>query len=126
MAKQHGGGETQDAARIALRLPAFCGVPTREAAQQVLEVSVARQHECTARLTSLTTQRREGLSHPERLASLGLHPGQSHVELLPRPKNRSNDEAIVKRSLRYEKRNRPQLAALDAPLRMDSTGPPDI
>ena len=27
VAKQHGVGETQDAARIALRLPAFCGVP---------------------------------------------------------------------------------------------------
>ncbi len=126
MAKQHGVGETQDAARIALRLPAFCGVPTREEAQQVLEVSVARQHECTARLTSLTKQRREVLSHPERLESLGLNPGQSHVELLPSPKNRSNDEAIVKRSISYEKRNGPQLAALDEPLSMDSTGPPDI
>ena len=126
MAKHHGVGETQDAARIALRLPAFCGVPTREEAQQVLEVSVARQHECTARLTSLTKQRREVLSHPERLESLGLNPGQSHVELLPSPKNRSNDEAIVKRSISYEKRNGPQLAALDEPLSMDSTGPPDI
>ncbi len=126
MAKQHGVGETQDAARIALRLPAFCGVPTREEAQQVLEVSVARQHECTARLTSLTKQRREVLSHPERLESLGLNPGQSHVELLPSPKNRSNDEAIVKRSISYAKRNGPQLAALDEPLSMDSTGPPDI
>src|SRR5712692_4536027 len=126
MAKHHGVGETQDAARIALRLPALCGLPTREEAQQVLEVSVARQHECTARLTSLTKQRREVLSHPERLESLGLNPGQSHVELLPSPKNRSNDEAIVKRSISYEKRNGPQLAALDEPLSMDSTGPPDI
>jgi len=125
-AKQHGVGETQDAARIALRLPAFCGVPTREDAQQVLEVSVARQHECTARLTSLTTQRREVFSHPERLESLGLHPGQSHVELLPSPKNRSNDEAIIKRSISDEKRNGPQLAALDEPLSIESTGPSDI
>ena len=29
VAKHHGVGKTQDAARIALRLPAFCGVPTR-------------------------------------------------------------------------------------------------
>jgi hypothetical protein len=29
-------GQTQDAARIALRLPALCGPPTREEAQQVL------------------------------------------------------------------------------------------
>jgi hypothetical protein len=126
VAKQHGVGETQDADRIALRLPAFCGGPTREEAQQVLEVSVARQHEFTARLTSLTKQRREVLSHPERLESLGLNPGQSHVELLPSPQNRSNDEAIVKRSISYKKRNGPQLAALDEPLSIESTGPPDI
>src|SRR4030095_6040486 len=58
VAKRHGVGQTQDAARIALRLPAFCGAPTREEAQQVLGVSVARQHEFTAALTSLTQQRR--------------------------------------------------------------------
>ena len=116
VAKQHGVGETQDAARIALRLPAFCGVPTREEAQQVLEVSVARQHEFTARFTSLTKQRREVLAHPERLESLGLNQGQSHVELLPSPKNRSNDKAIITSSTSYEKRNGPQLAALDEPI----------
>jgi len=126
VAKQHGVGETQDAARIALRLPAFCGVPTREEAQQVLEVSVARQHEFTARFTSLTKQRREVLAHPERLESLGLNQGQSHVELLPSPKNRSNDKAIITRSTSYEKCNGPQLAALDEPLSIESTGPPDI
>ena len=43
--KRHGVGETPDAARIALRLPAFCGRPTREEAEHVLGVSVARQHE---------------------------------------------------------------------------------
>ena len=86
VAKRHGVGETQDAARIALRLPAFCGVPTREEAEQVLEVSVARQHEFTAALTSLTKQRREVLGHPERLESLSLKPHQPHVELIPSPK----------------------------------------
>src|SRR5882762_10252230 len=126
VAKQHGVGETQDAARIDLRLPAFCGVPTREEAQQVLEVSVARQHEFTARFTSLTKLRREVLAHPERLESLGLNQGQSHVELLPSPKNRSNDKAIITRSTSYEKCNGPQLAALDEPLSIESTGPPDI
>lgn len=126
VAKHHGVGETQDADRIALRLPAFCGIPTREEAQHVLEVSVARQHEFTSRLTSLTQQRREVLAHPERLESLGLKPDQSHVELLPSPKNRSNDETIVTRSISYGKYNRPQFAALDEPLSIESTGPPDI
>src|SRR5216683_223475 len=63
VAKHHGVGETQDAARIALRLPAFCGVPTREEAEQVLQVSVARQQEFTGGFTSLTQQRRDVLSH---------------------------------------------------------------
>src|SRR6059036_2636312 len=66
VAKHHGVGETQDADRIALRLPAFCGIPSREEAKQVLEVSVARQQAFTATFTSLTKQRREILTHPER------------------------------------------------------------
>jgi len=86
VAKRHGVGETQDADRIALRLPAFCGVPTREEAEQVLEVSVARQHEFTAAFTSLTQQRREVLTHPERLESLGENPYEDHVALLPSSK----------------------------------------
>ncbi len=90
VAKRHGVGETQDAARIALRLPALCGLPTREEAEQVLQVSVARQHEVTAQFTSLTKQRREVLCHPERLESLSLPQGSPDVELIPRPKNRSN------------------------------------
>ena len=72
-------------------MPALCGVPTREDAEQVLDVSVARQHEFSSQLASLTQQRREVLSHPERLESLGLKPDLSYVELIPRPKNRSNN-----------------------------------
>src|SRR3989449_7404131 len=52
VAKRHGVGETQDADRIALRLPAFCGIPSREEAKQVLEVSVARQQAFTATFIS--------------------------------------------------------------------------
>src|SRR6266567_4930095 len=54
VAKRHGVGETQDADRMALRFPAFCGMPTREEAEQVLEVSVARQQAFTATFPSLT------------------------------------------------------------------------
>ena len=111
---------------MALRLPALCGVPTREEAEQVLEVSVARQHELTRRVTSLTKQRREVLSHPARLESLGLNQEQPHVELIARSKNRSNDNEIVKRSITYEKRYGPQLASPDEPLIIENTGPPDI
>ena len=93
--KRHGVGETPDAARIALRLPAFCGRPTREEAEQVLGVSVARQHEFTTALPSLTQQRREVLAHPERLESLLREPASPHVELIPSPKTHANNEVSV-------------------------------
>jgi hypothetical protein len=95
VAKRHGVGETQEANRMALRLPAFCGVPTREAAEQVLRVSVARQHERPAPCPSLSQQRREGLGHPEHLARLSLEQATPHVELMPSPKNRSNYQEII-------------------------------
>src|SRR5438128_12091083 len=102
VAKRHGVGETQDANRIALRLPAFCGVPTREEAEQVLRVSVARQQEFTAPFTSLTKQRREVLGHPERLESLSLEQATPHVELMPRLENRANYEEIIEISNSYD------------------------
>jgi hypothetical protein len=95
VAKHHGVGETPDANRMALRLPALCGVPTREEAEQVLKVSVARQQERTGQFTSLTQQRREVLGHPERLERLSLDQGNPYVELIPRPKNRSNYQEII-------------------------------
>jgi hypothetical protein len=109
VAKQHGVGETQDAARIALRLPAFCGLPTREEAEQVLEVSVARQQALTGQVSSLTKQRREVLGHPERLESLSLTQGTPHGELIPSPGNRSNDQNIVQISNSYEESSGPHL-----------------
>jgi hypothetical protein len=102
VAKRHGVGETQDANRMALRLPAFCGVPTRQEAERVLKVRVTRQQELTAQFTSLTKQRREVLGHPERLESLSLKQATSHVELIPSPKNRSNHQEIVNISNGYE------------------------
>ena len=109
MAKARGVGETQDAARIALRLPAFCGVPTREEAEQVLRVSVARQQELTAQCTSLSKQRREVLGHPEHLESLSLEQATPHVELMPSPKNRSNYQEIIDISNSYEECHGPPL-----------------
>lgn len=95
VAKRHGAGEIHDAARIALRLPALCGVPTRAEAEQVLQVGVARQQECTASLISLTKQRRQVLANPQHLESLGRRQGSCEVELLPSPKKRSNCQRIV-------------------------------
>src|SRR5229473_64676 len=109
VAKQHGVGETQDAARIALRLPALCDLPTREEAEQVLDVSMARQQAFTGQVISLTTQRREVLGHPERLESLSRAQGTPHVELIACPKNRSNYQEIINISNGYEECHGPPL-----------------
>jgi hypothetical protein len=124
VAKQHGVGETQDAARIALRLPALCGLPTREEAEQVLQVNVARQQEMAAQVISLTKQRREVLEHPERLESLSLDQVNSHVVLIASPKKRSNDQNIVQISTGYEEFHGPQLRLSAGHRRPENAGPP--
>jgi len=124
VAKQHGVGETQDAARIALRLPALCGLPTREEAEQILDVSVARQQAFTGQVISLTKQRREVLAHPERLESLSLTQGTPHVELIPSPGNRSNDQNIVKISKSYEESYGPHLRNPTGRRPFENTAPP--
>ncbi len=109
IAKRHGVGETPDTNRMALRLPALCGVPTREEAEQVLDVSVARQQEVTGQVISLTKQRREVLGHPERLESLSLDHATPHVELIPSAKSRSNHQEIIYISNGYEECHGPPL-----------------
>ena len=126
VAKRHGVGETQDAKRIALRLPAFCGVPTREEAKQVLQVSVETQQELTDQGTSLTKQRREVLGHPERLESLSLEQATSHVELVPSPKNRSNHREIISISNGYEECHGPPLRSPDGLHFLGNAGPSGI
>jgi len=126
VAKYHGVGQMQDADRIALRLPAFCGSPTREEADQVLTVSVARQKEISTEVISLTRQRREVLSHPERLEHLGRSQETPHVELLPSPKKRSNSQEIITISTGCEHPYGPQLACLDDPLVIENTAPPGM
>jgi hypothetical protein len=124
VAKRHGVGETQEANRMALRLPAFCGVPTREEAEQVLEVRVARQQAFTAQFTSLTKQRREVLGHPERLESLSLNQANPHVELIPSPKNRSNYQEPLNISNGYEEYHGAPLRSPDGHRRPENAAPP--
>jgi hypothetical protein len=126
VAKRHGVGQTQDAARIALRVPALCGAPTREEAEQVLGISVARQHEITGQCTSLTKQRREVLGHGKGLERLGQSQGEPHVERFPRPKNRSNHAAIVNGSMDGENQYGPHLLPQQPPCVMENVGPPDM
>jgi hypothetical protein len=126
VAKRHGVGQTQDAARIALRLPAFCGAPTREEAEQVLRISVSRQHEIMGQLTSLTKQRREVLGQRKELESLGRSQGAPYVELIPSPKNRSNHKTIVNLSMGCEDQYGPPLVPRQTPCVIENAGPPDI
>jgi hypothetical protein len=123
VAKRHGAGQTQDAARIALRLPALCGAPTREEAEQVLGISVSRQHEITGQVTSLTKQRREVLGHRKELESLGRSPGEPHVELIASPKNWSNHEAIVNLSMSCGDQYGPPLMLQQTPCVIENAGP---
>jgi hypothetical protein len=103
LGKLHGTGEIKDASRIALRLPALCGIPTREEAEQVIKISVAEQQQITGCFTSLVKQRREVLPHPDRIESLGTKQGGTHLELIAGAKNRENSEEILHLPVCYEK-----------------------
>ena len=126
MAKARGVGETPEAARLARRLPAFCGVPTREEAEPVLKGSVAKHPERTAQGTSWTTQRREVLGHPERLERLSREPAIPPVARIPRPKSRSNDQEIINISNSYEECHGPPLPNPAGLHGLDKAGPPGI
>jgi hypothetical protein len=125
VAQRQGVGQTPDAARLALRLPALCGVPTREEAAQVLGIRVARQHESTGQCPSLTQQRREVLRHGKQLESLGQSLGEPQMERLARPRNRAHPVAIVNVSRTCETHYGPHLAPQQTPGVMDNVGPPD-
>jgi hypothetical protein len=124
VATQQGGGHTHDAARIALRLPAWCGGPTREAAAQVREVSVARPQESPGPFLALTTQRHAVLGHPERLERLSRHQGDPQGERLPRPNNRSNDQETIYISNGYEEYQGPPLRTSGGRHFLENAGPP--
>ena len=87
---------------------------------------MARQQAFTTTFTSLTKQRREILTHPERLESLGEHPYAGHVELLPSPKKRSNDEVSNSIKMTYGICDGSQFTAPDEPLATEKTGPPHL
>ncbi len=101
MAKQHGTGQIKDADRIAIRLPALCGVLTRADAQQVMEISVSEQNDLTGCFNSLIKQRRHILPNPECLESLGAENAQSHITLIAGAGNRSKNQLIDDKSDNY-------------------------
>lgn len=104
VAKQHGTGEIKDANRIALRIPAMCGVLTTKDAQRVLEFSVKEQQEIESPLFSLIEQRRQVLPNPGCLEDIQQKKNETkkNLELIPKSKNRSNNLINVNFSDRYE------------------------
>ena len=92
---QHGVGPVKDANRMALRIPALCGVPTLEEAQQVLEITVNQQHALSDGVSSLTKQRRQMRAEPHHLEQLGSGRDQGNVELIPPGKDRSDRSNII-------------------------------
>jgi hypothetical protein len=107
LAKHHGVGDIKDADRIAIRLPALCGIPTRSEAEQVLNVSVADQNEITKGFSSLIKQRREVLPNPERLENLAADQPQAHMTLIPDAKNRGKSLNSHAQSMPYQKPSGP-------------------
>jgi hypothetical protein len=95
LTKQHGVGPIKDANRMALRLPALCGVPTLEEAQQVLEITVAQQRALSDGVASLTKPRRQMRAAPHHLEQLGSGRDQGNVELIPPGKDRSDRSNII-------------------------------
>lgn len=103
VAKRQGVGETQDANRIAARLPAFCGQLTEQDAQRVLDVSVVQQKKVMGPLPSLTQQRRQVLPHPGSLEHLTSGDTDHYLELIPGAENRSKKPITLNLSDYYKK-----------------------
>jgi hypothetical protein len=107
LSKQHGVGPVKDANRMALRIPALCGLPTEQEAQQVLEITVAQQHALTDGVASLTKQRRQIRANPHHLQQLGHGRDQGNVEFIPPGKDRSDRSNIIYLPNGYKEVERP-------------------
>ncbi len=92
VSKRQGTAEVKDADRIAVRIPALCGVLTKDDAQRVLEISVQEQQQVVGALPSLLKQRHEVLPNPGSLEKLHSQADtKPHIELIPGSKNRSKN-----------------------------------
>jgi hypothetical protein len=108
VAKRHGGGQRMRLASP--RLPALCGTPTREEAEQVLGISVARQHEITGHHLPNQAAAR-GAGPWQGSESLGQSQGEPHVNSSPRPKT---GQIIPQSSIINEFRNQYKSSAASA------------
>ncbi|MBK7003004.1 MAG: hypothetical protein IPH35_24680 [Rhodoferax sp.] len=68
--KRLGMGQVKDADRIAFHLPALCGTLTKQDAQDVVDITVAKHKEVIGCVDSLSKQRRDVLPNPGSLETL--------------------------------------------------------
>src|SRR5437870_8897786 len=76
------------------------------------------------RMTSLTQQRREVLSHAAGLESLRREPNSPHWELIPSPKKREINEVSIHIKTIYENNDGTPLVPQDESMIIENTGPP--
>ncbi|MBK6999750.1 MAG: hypothetical protein IPH35_07830 [Rhodoferax sp.] len=81
--KRLGMGQVKDADRIAFHLPALCGTLTKQDAQDVVDITVAKHKEVIGCVDSLSKQRRDVLPNPGSLETLANNPGRRHLVLIP-------------------------------------------
>ncbi len=106
VAKRHGTGEIKDANRIALRIPALCGVPTRQDAENVLRISVKEQQQVDT-LPSLIKQRRDVLKQDGCLEAINQDDARENVELILGSKSGQNYLNNTYNTVTYENINGP-------------------
>lgn len=94
--KKLGMGQVKDANRIGLHLPALCGTLTKQDAQDVVEITVAKHKEVIGYVDSLSKQRRDVLPNPGSLETLANNPGRRHLVLIPSPGSWSEPPAKSK------------------------------
>ncbi len=93
--KEHGTGEINDAYRMALRVPVFCGEVTREDAAGVLDISVKEQQKIEGVFSSLEQQRRQVLPNPGCLEKIDSGEQTQKLELILSPKKREKEQKNI-------------------------------
>jgi len=109
VAKQHGTGNTKDANRIGLRLPAFCGKLTKEDAKMVLNITVTERQKVEATFSSLTKQRRKILSQQGSIEQLKDDALKQNLKLIPTSEKCAKNNGEVRISSNCAKNNGPKI-----------------
>ncbi len=101
VAKGHGTGELKDANRIALRIPALCGEPTRQDAENVLRITVQEQQQWVGSLPSLTRQRREVFARDGSLDDIEKNDAKHNVALIAGSKSGQKSHNMISTTVSY-------------------------